>query len=180
MFYGNTKIKTLILPDSLTIVGDGAFYGCENLRRVVTGEGLVVVGEGAFGECPRLTRFDFPAAVNKIGAGACYDTPIARYTVDPGSAAFASDGDAVYTADLKTLVLYPAGSAAQSFTVPEGVETIGERAFAFAANLKSVALPESLLMIGKEGFLCCGLSEITLPEKLESLEAERLFRVPKP
>lgn len=48
--------------------------------------------------------------------------------------------------------------------IPEGVTTIGDRAFADCGQLEIVALPESLTTIGAEAFQnCCSLRTIRLP-----------------
>ena len=57
--------------------------------------------------------------------------------------------------------------------IPEGVEAIGEYAFANAPNLKTVVLPSTLKTVARGAFKDCGdLEDITLPDGLVSLDAE--------
>lgn len=59
-----------------------------------------------------------------------------------------------------------------SVTVPEGVVSIGSRAFYTCNNLTTVILPDSLTEIGSSAFYGCRkLSSITLPENLVSIGA---------
>ena len=63
-----------------------------------------------------------------------------------------------------------------SVTVPEGVKTIGSRAFGNCSALESVSLPSSLVSLGAEAFSGCDrLAAITLPEGVTSVEAKTFY-----
>ena len=47
-------LKKVILPDTVTSIGEKAFYCCETLKTVSIGKGAVTVGEEAFRGCPAL------------------------------------------------------------------------------------------------------------------------------
>jgi hypothetical protein len=54
-------------------------------------------------------------------------------------------------------------------TLPEGIEKIGERAFAFCA-LHEITLPQSLTEISRAAFgMCEGLTEVVIPENVTIL-----------
>ena len=60
-----------------------------------------------------------------------------------------------------------------SLVIPEGVETIGARAFGSCDGLESVSLPASLQTLGDEAFLGCSkLSAVSLPEGIERVGAK--------
>ena len=68
--------------------------------------------------------------------------------------------------------------------LPEGMKSIGERAFACCKNLKTIVLPESLESIGASAFLeCVNLEEVILPKNIKKLnyrvfgDCKRLKRV---
>ncbi len=55
-------------------------------------------------------------------------------------------------------------------TIPEGVETIEESAFASCEKLPSLQLPQSLKVIGEHSFAWCGaLTSVNIPENVESI-----------
>ena len=86
-----------------------------------------------------------------------------------GSKWLAAQGDFVVRNG--TLVAY-CGSAA-SVTVPDGVETIGDAAFAGLTDLASVTIPASVKEIGYGAFQgCSSLKSIALPAGLEYLGGE--------
>ena len=64
----------------------------------------------------------------------------------------------------------------ETVVLPEGLRTIGFRAFYPCRNLKSVSFPDGLEFIGREAFLYCGkLEKVTFPSKLTFL-GENAFR----
>ena len=66
---------------------------------------------------------------------------------------FEYDDEAVYTADKRCLVYCL--SQKESFTVPEGVEVIGEMAFRRKKSLRNIILPTGLQKISRDAFFDC-------------------------
>ena len=78
------------------------------------------------------------------------------------SDSFEYDGDAVYTNDKKRLVYCM--SQETSFTIPEGVEIIGEMAFRGKKTLKNVIIANSVKEIEHDAFYDCDeLDNIYVP-----------------
>ena len=78
------------------------------------------------------------------------------------SDSFEYDGDAVYTNDKKRLVYCM--SQKTSFTIPEGVEVIGEMAFRGKKALKNVIIANSVKEIEHDAFYDCDeLDNIYVP-----------------
>ena len=69
------------------------------------------------------------------------------------SDSFEFDGDAVYTNDKKRLVYCMSQEA--SFTIPEGVEIIGEMAFRSKKTLKNIIIANSVKEIEHDAFYDC-------------------------
>lgn len=74
-----------------------------------------------------------------------------------------SSQDGVFFDKAKTtLVIYPYGNTRTSYTIPDSVTTIGNRAFIGCTSLESVTIPNSVTSIGSEAFLrCTALTSIT-------------------
>ena len=76
-FFDNTAITSVVLPDSITSIGENAFNGCESLTSVTFGKNsqLTSIGPGAFNYCYSLASITIPASVTSIGEWAfvgCY------------------------------------------------------------------------------------------------------------
>jgi len=56
----------VILPDSLTELGDSAFMGCKGLREIVLPETITVLPEFVFYACMALEELRVPASVSEI------------------------------------------------------------------------------------------------------------------
>lgn len=91
---------------------------------------------------------------------------LALQKVDSDS--FEFDGDAVYTDDGKCLVYCL--SSKDSFSIPEGVEIIGEMAFRRKKNLKNVIIPSTVKTIAHDAFYDCdALDNVYIPASVTTI-----------
>lgn len=74
-FY-NCAIETLLLPASVTVIGNNAFSYCKALASVELPETLVDIGWFAFESCTSLTSVNIPASVERIGLRAFFRTAL--------------------------------------------------------------------------------------------------------
>lgn len=65
-----TKLESINIPESVTSIGDLAFWGCESLRSIVIPEGITTIGERTFRHCVNLTSVTLPSTLTTIGTGA--------------------------------------------------------------------------------------------------------------
>lgn len=65
-FYYNTYVIDIVIPDSVTEIGEYAFYR-SGLIYLSGGKGIVSIGEGAFSNCRSLSSFTLGKEVRKIG-----------------------------------------------------------------------------------------------------------------
>lgn len=56
MFYSNTKLESVVIPDSVTEVGTQSFSGCSNLKSATLGKGVKYIDENAFYDCNALAE----------------------------------------------------------------------------------------------------------------------------
>ena len=69
-FWGCTSLKSLVIPDSVTSIGDCAFYDCESLKSLVIPDSVTSIGKSAFLNCKSLKSLVIPDSVTHIGNGA--------------------------------------------------------------------------------------------------------------
>ena len=151
-------------------IPDWLFYGNSRINDVIVPEGVVSIGAIAFGECENLTSITLPSSLTVIGKGAIPTFTIIRS--EPGVFAHTWALENGYTwqstqqAESKVMKL-PAGlkiirreafqgSPAECFVLPDGCVEIGERAFADCAKLRQVKIPASVTAIADNAFEGCG------------------------
>lgn len=74
LFSGNTTLKEIYLPKSLTTIQQSAFQGCVNLESVhISGNSLSYIQDNAFQGCSKLININLPSSVKRIGSKAFAD-----------------------------------------------------------------------------------------------------------
>jgi len=106
---GNKYIKGIILPDSLTSIGDFAFYSCTNLTSVTIPPNVTSIGKEAFNNCGRLTSVAIPEGVGRIGVFAFSGCGNLTSITIPSSIT-SIDGSAFYVCMNLTSVTFSLGS----------------------------------------------------------------------
>lgn len=138
----------IILPSSVTSIGEEAFWGCKILHEITLSLGVMSIGGGVFDRCSNLREIN---------------------VAESNKAYRAIDG-VLYTKDLKTIICYPAGKKNENFEIPSGVTSIGEGAFFVCSSLETIILPSSVTSIGDGAFRgCWNLREITLLSNITSI-----------
>ena len=61
------KDKDVVIPDSVTSIGENAFYWCGSLTSIIIPDSMTSIGDSAFYECKSLTSITIPDSVNSIG-----------------------------------------------------------------------------------------------------------------
>ncbi len=172
-FEGCTALEACALPQSgLLRIGDRAFAGCTKLTALKLPNGLEAIGAEAFSRCG-VTGANIPDSVTFIGKKAYYASGLKTIRL-PKEMDEIPEYLCAYSSKLNSLKL-PAkmtriGKGAfmwcpvGGFSLPEGLVSIGEKAFAFdmdsaeagrkitTAKLTGLKLPASLKVIEKEAF----------------------------
>lgn len=156
--FRNSKLESIILPESIEIIGNHAFDTCWYLKNLELSPNLTDIGDYAFNYCYYLPSIDLPASLRSIGEHAFYycwnlsSINIPEKVTSLGSHAFA------FCNKMTQAVI--SGS----------INELGTSAFDNCASLTKVVLPESIKVMGSQAFnLCFNLSEINIPSSLESI-----------
>ena len=166
--YGLTEI---VIPNSVITIGSYAFYQCANLTSVDIGNGVTLIGDFAFDDCDNLTSVKIGDSVESIGEDAfAYCRRLTNITVDKNNTSYKGIDGNLYTRDGKTLLQYAIGKSATTFTIPDGVTTIGDGAFAYCDSLTEIVIPDSVTTIGGSAFADCNrLTEIVIPDSVTTI-----------
>lgn len=170
LIYVDPQVTTLEMPGNITRICDYALANCKSLESVTLHEGLKEIGYHAFNACYGLTEVDIPASIELIEQAAFkYTIGITAFNVKEGNTRYKVVDKALISSDDKELIAYPIASAGQKYVVPEGVEVIGEGAFA-TAPFEEVVFPESLKEVAGSAFHQCDkLLEVNLPDATETI-----------
>ncbi|MBR0298268.1 MAG: leucine-rich repeat domain-containing protein, partial [Bacteroidales bacterium] len=186
-FHGCDSLKSILIPEGVASIGDGAFSSCSSLTSIVIPEGVTSIGGYAFTWCSSLTSIVIPEGVTSIGDGLfSYCSSLTSIVIPEGVTiighrAFAdcSRLSVFYgkfaSVDGRCLIVDGCLTAfapydVASYTIPEGVVSIGDDAFHGCRSLTSIVIPEGVTSIGDEAFAYCdSLTSIVIPEGVTSI-----------
>ena len=67
LYLNNELVTDLVIPDSVTSIGDCVFSGCMGLTSVTIPDSVTSIGSWAFNDCTGLTSVTIPDSVTNIG-----------------------------------------------------------------------------------------------------------------
>lgn len=71
-FQYTDKIESIVIPKTVTTIGQYTFSNCTSLRSVTLPDGLTLMGEHCFRECSSLTSITLPDGLTSMGEY-CFD-----------------------------------------------------------------------------------------------------------
>ncbi len=170
-FYYCKTIPSISIPSSVIKIDSGAFNSCSGLKSVTIGNGVKTIGNSAFHGCSSLVSITIPEKVGYIGE-AVFDkcTSLTAINVSDKNNFFSDVNGILFDKNKSTLIRYPEGKTAKSYTVPDGVVYLGDDAFSYCSSLTSVRLPAGLIRIGDFSFYKCeSLTGITIPDGVTTI-----------
>jgi hypothetical protein len=167
-----SSLTSVTIPNSVTSIGIEAFYGCSSLTDIVVESGNenyssfdgVLLNKNILIYCPggKSGSYTIPEGVTSIvdyAFSGC--SSLTDINVDDGNNNYSSINGVLFDKSQTTLICYPGGKSG-SYTIPEGVTSIGRLAFYICSSLTSIIIPESVTSIGKSAFSgCSSLTSVT-------------------
>ena len=133
-----TNIKSVVIENGVTSIGEFAFHGCTGLTSVTIPDSVTSIGDSAFSDCTGLTSVTIPDSVTSIGWAAFEDCAGLTSITIPDSVT-SIDDSAFYGCKGLT-----------SVTIPDGVTSIGSNAFYNTAWYNNQ--PDGLIYAGKVAY----------------------------
>jgi len=160
-FSGCTSLKEIVIPDSVTEIrgmcyssgydGDydgGAFSGCTSLAEIDIPDSVTSIGGSVFSNCTSLESITIGSGVESLGdewIASC--RRLENITVSPENKTYSSVDGVLFNKDKSELSAYPIGNKRSSYTIPDGVEKIGKKAFYGCRYIESLTIPVSVAEI---------------------------------
>ena len=166
-FKDNKKITKIILPATLTHIGDKAFQGCSELTSVT-----IAPTPNAQGEA--LRELFASTGQHLLRSNQEEGLTLPEGVISIGEYAFA------YCGKLKEITL-PKGvkqilpntfsycNSLEKVTLPQGFTHIGDSTFVGCRRLKEINFPTSLTYIGKKSFMDTALTTAILPDNVTEI-----------
>lgn len=184
-------VTTVVVPDSVTQIGDLCFSGDNYLVSLKLPDGLAELPYGALESCFRLIDFDLPQGLKKISASALQfnqylthlDLPGGLMEIEPmnfiglfglESLTLTDENEAFVLDETNGLLMTADGTRLlrcfsdivpqTEITLPDGVKTIDPFAFHYDYDVQKIILPEGVETISAMAFaMCPNLTEIVVP-----------------
>lgn len=173
-FYRSSTLNSVKIGKSVTSIERNAFSQCPALTSVTLGENLKFIKTSAFENCTALSNIVLPSSLQVIDSRAFYNTALVSVSVPSsvvniGTDAFEwiyalkeikvdeantvySDIDGVLCSKTKTVLFRYPNSKGKTYTVPNTIKKIYDRAFSNCRDLETVVFPASVISFESEIF----------------------------
>lgn len=140
-----TEIESVLIPETVTGIGESAFSGCTSLTSLTIPESVESIGAMAFSDCIGITgTLIIPESVTQIGDNAFYNctgitgiefgNSVSQIEAGAFSGCIGLEGEIIF---------------------PNSLNFIGASAFSNCSGLSSIVIPNSVTSIGSEAFSYC-------------------------
>lgn len=184
-FQGRSNITKITLPDTIKTIGKYAFYNCVSLKSIVIPEGVTLIDEAAFAGCTNLKNVTIPSTVESFGAAAFRDCEnLESITIPEDVTTIPYNGFSRCFA-LQTVVIPSSvtkidnsafggctGLKSVVFGKDSKLEFIGGDVFNCCSSLESIVIPDGVTAIGAGTFYKCeSLVSAVIPDTVEYIYA---------
>ena len=161
-----SNLNSVVISKSVTTVASRAFNYCSNLESIDFIEGRtssITFEDDSFYRCNNVKFFKVPAAIENININMLQSlTALSSIAVEAGHINYGSVAGLLTNNLENTIVFVPAAFVTGDFTIPSGIQYIGERAFENCSGITSITIPNFVKSIGASAFRnCSGMKNIT-------------------
>ena len=177
------KVKSIVLPDGITHIGENCFKNFKNLREITFPDSVTSIGSGAFCSCTSLEKVVIPEGVKTIEYDTfSYCTNLNDITIHDGVKsigirAFLKTGYYNDESNWEDGILYigrhiidAKETITGSYETKSNVLTIAEYAFSSCKNIESITVTDNVKFIGDGAFAyCSSLKSVKLSNRITFL-----------
>ena len=189
-FQGATKLTSLVIPTSVEKIQEQAFRQNYKLASVKFCEPSKITDLSAysFWQCPKLTEVTLPSSITEIGKVflQCENLETVNVPADAKLKTIKEDAFATNknlkkfnfqgNCNLEAIKAnaFANAESLESFNFPKTVTEIGRNAFSGCTSMATATFAEDadIQVIGEGAFADCGLTSISIPKKVQTIERE--------
>ena len=172
-FYFCRSLSKIVIPSSVTSIGEWAFSNCGSLSTIVIPSSVTSIGDRAFSSCTSLKYISIPKSVIGLNGNPFADWNGKLQCLSPN---FINEDDILFNKDKNKIISFR-NQNIESYVIPSSVTSIGNDAFSKCSSLSKIVIPSSVTSIGEMAFMDCdSLSEIVIPSSVTSIGDSAFYR----
>ena len=173
------SVKTVVIEDGVTSIGDSAFFRCSQLASIEIPSSVKSIGDYAFYDCTGLTSITIPKSVTSIGNYAFYGCDKLTVNLENGSEltsgnlgvdaskirTYWNEDNLTWTLDADGTLNISGKGAMKDYNSDDNPSPVYQN-----SNVKKVVIEKGVTSIGNYAFSgCLGLKSITIPDGITSI-----------
>ena len=158
-------LKEVIIPNTVTHIGKGAFVACNRMKRMVLPDSITYLGECAFQACDSMEEIVLPDTLTHIGCMAFHQCSSLKHIVIPKKARHI---DSAAFCNCPNVVIE---SRSSRFVVQDGflIDSKRKTPFHYFGKEKVVTMPKGIVRIDWPVFSDSDVEEVTIPDTVTTL-----------
>jgi hypothetical protein len=153
----------------ITVIGEGCFNYNSSIKTLVLSDNITHLERVEY--CENLSTIHISKSVQSIDCNFWICLNLTYFSVDTNNISFKSIDGVLFNKDNTVLIRYPPDKSGTSYTIPNGVKTIGEFAFLHCKNLISIFIPNSVTIIKVGAFYnSFSITSLTIPSSVTVIE----------
>lgn len=177
--FHNTRINTLVIPESVAEIGKYAFSDCISLQTIKIPAGVKTLSKGVFAGTGFQT-FDIPETIEILEEGIFAESSLRTISI-PENITFIPEYCFEGCKELQVVNLpaslkniktgaFSGCEKISEITLPDNLTEIGGLAFTGCKGLKTIEIPAGVKILAEKLFYGSGLASIHIPESINRLE----------
>ncbi|MCM1183719.1 MAG: leucine-rich repeat domain-containing protein [Roseburia sp.] len=175
-FEGRETLVSVEIPDSVSVISYNAFKGCTGLTNITLSDSITKVGPGAFEGCTALETVEIGKNVSSWGTGVFTDCEsLSKLILDENNEYLTYYNGALYNGNMTMLYQVLPGREGDNYVMPDTVETIDAYALWNMKNTKNVKVSNKVDTIPSYAFSNMGSVENVVIQSPTAAIEERAF-----
>lgn len=181
VFADCSSLEKIIIPDTVEKIGGSVFCECINVTEIKIPGTVKEASDFALFGCDKVITAELPISMVTLANLQRSDELETLVIIDDGSTAL-PDKDALNKKKKLKKVIFPdsltsipkafcmSASALEDVKLPANLKIISNASFSGCTNLKTIDLPDTVTEIGAFAFESTGLTSITIPASVETVD----------